>query len=147
MKVHLAADHGGFELKEKIKGWLGEWGHEATDHGAFRLDQADDYPDFVMPAAKAVAKDQKSLGVVLGRSGNGEAIVANKVKGVRAAVGVNVEMARKAREHNDANVLALGGDYVSEAEAKEIVRTFLETPFSSDERHVRRIEKVMALER
>ncbi|MBI2010538.1 MAG: RpiB/LacA/LacB family sugar-phosphate isomerase, partial [Candidatus Chisholmbacteria bacterium] len=138
---------GGFELKEKIKQWLGEWGHEVVDHGAFRLDATDDYPDFVVPAAKAVSQDKAALGIVLGRSGNGEAIAANKMKSIRAAVCVNVEMARKAREHNDANVLALGGDYVSEAEAKEIVRTFLETPFSGDERHVRRLEKIMALER
>lgn len=155
MKVHLAADHGGFELKEKIKGWLEEWAHSTSsgewytveDHGAHTLDAADDYPDFVIPAAKAVSQDEASLGIVLGRSGNGEAMAANKVKGVRAAVCMNVEMVRKAREHNNANVLALGGDYVTESEAREIVKAFLETPFSQDERHVRRIERITALER
>lgn len=147
MRVHLAADHGGYALKEKIKGWLGEWGHEVVDHGAHSLDPRDDYPNFVIPAAKAVPQDKAALGIVLGRSGNGEAIAANKIKGIRAAVCVNTEMARKAREHNDANVLSIGADYVDEKQTQEMVKIFLETQFSQDERHVRRIEKIMALER
>ncbi|OGY12402.1 MAG: hypothetical protein A3A58_00875 [Candidatus Blackburnbacteria bacterium RIFCSPLOWO2_01_FULL_41_27] len=88
----------------------------------------------------------ETFGIVIGRSGNGEAIAANKVKGIRAAVCMNVEMAKKAREHNDANVLSLGADYVSESEARDIIKTFLETPFSEEERHKRRLEKIVKLE-
>jgi len=146
MKVYLGADHGGFELKEKIKVWLGEWGYEYEDMGAKTFDEGDDYPDFVVPVARKVTRDKNGLGIVLGRSGSGEAIAANKVKGVRAAVCLNLEMAVKAREKNDANVLSLGGDYIEEAEAKRVVRAFLEVNFSGDERHVRRLKKIEEVE-
>lgn len=146
MKVYIGADHGGFELKEQLKGYVQELGHEVEDLGASELNPDDDYTDFVIPTAQKVAGQPDTLGIVIGRSGNGEAIAANKVKGVRAAVCTNVEMVKKAREHNDANVLSLGADYVSEQVAKEIVKTFLETEFSGEERHIRRLEKISRLE-
>jgi ribose 5-phosphate isomerase B len=153
MKVYLGSDHGGFELKEKIKGWLGEWGKDYEDMGAMELNRDDDYPDYVIPVALRVAsanradrQDKQVLGIVLGRSGNGEAIAANKVKGVRAAVCWNSGMAKKAREDNDANVLALGGDFVDEREAKGIVKVFLETEFSKKRRHERRLAKIAEVE-
>jgi len=142
MKIYLATDHGGYELKEILKSWLKEEGHEIEDIGANSFDPNDDYPDFIVPLARKVAQDPDSLGIISGRSGNGEAIAANKVAGIRAAVCLNEEMARKAKQHNNANVLSLGADYMSVDEAKDIIKAFLETPFSNDERHVRRIEKI-----
>lgn len=146
MKVYIASDHGGYELKEALERYLVELGHEVEDMGAHGLDPDDDYPDFVIPAAEGVARNPGSVGIVLGRSGNGEQIAANKVKGVRATLCLNPEMARKAREHNDANILSLGADYVDMETAKEIVALFLETPFSGEERHKRRIRKITAYE-
>lgn len=146
MKVYFGADHGGFELKDRLEGYVSELGYETEDFGAHKLDPEDDYPDFVFLVAEKVARGEDAVGIVIGRSGNGEAIAANKVKGIRAAVCTNVEMARKAREDNDANILALGADYISEDEAGEIVKTFLETPFSSGERHKRRLQKVSDFE-
>lgn len=147
MKVYLGADHGGYELKERIKSWLQEWEYAFEDMGATRFDPSDDYPDFIIPVARQVSSEKGSLGVVLGRSGSGEAIAANKVRGVRAAVCLNEEMAKKAREKNNANVLSLGGDLVDEAVAKRIVKVFLETPFSKEERHKRRLGKIDEVER
>ncbi|MCH7951535.1 RpiB/LacA/LacB family sugar-phosphate isomerase [Patescibacteria group bacterium] len=147
MKVYLGSDHGGYELKERIKSWLQEWGYAFEDMGATRFDPSDDYPDFIIPVARRVSSEKGSLGVVLGRSGSGEAIAANKVRGVRAAVCLNEEMAKKAREKNNANVLSLGGDLVDEAVAKRIVKVFLETPFSEEERHKRRLGKIDEVER
>lgn len=146
MKVYLGADHGGYELKEEIKIWLAENNIAGEDLGARELVEDDDYPDFVVPVAQRVAADPGSLGIVIGRSGNGEAIATNKVKGVRAAVCTNVEMAKKAREHNNANVLALGADFISTEQAKEMVKVFLETDFSGEERHKRRLEKIKNFE-
>ncbi len=140
MKIYIGADHGGFEYKEMLKEHLGE--HEVVDLGASELNSEDDYPDFILPVAESVAGDGGSMGIVIGRSGNGEAICANKVKEIRAAVCTNVEMARKAREHNGANILSIGADYVDEDTVKEIVQAFLETPFSGEERHKRRLEKI-----
>ncbi|MEK7616651.1 MAG: RpiB/LacA/LacB family sugar-phosphate isomerase [Patescibacteria group bacterium] len=145
MKVYLATDHGGYELKEILKTWLKENGYEVEDLGAHSFDSNDDYPDFIIPLAKKVA-ELGGLGIISGRSGNGEAMVANKIKGIRAAVCINKEMARKAKEHNDANILSLGADYMSVDEAKNVVKVFLETPFSEDARHVRRIEKISKIE-
>ena len=142
VKIYLGSDHGGFGLKEEIKIWLAENGYGVEDMGAYELAGDDDYPDFIIPVAEAIAEGSGSLGIILGRSGNGEAIAANKVRGVRAALCTNVEMARKAREHNDANILSIGADYVDENLAKEIVKTFLETNFSGEERHKRRLEKI-----
>ncbi len=146
MKVYLASDHGGFEYKEKLKKYLNGEGYEIEDMGAEELDPSDDYPDFVFPLALRVSKEPGSLGIILGRSGNGEAIAANKVKGVRAAHCTEAKMAQMAREHNNANVLSLGADYIDVSAAKSIVKVFLETPFSSDTRHARRINKIVSYE-
>ena len=146
MKVYLATDHGGYELKEILKKWLKEEDFEVEDIGAHSFDPNDDYPDFIIPLARKVAQEPDSLGIISGRSGNGEAIAANKIKGIRAAVCINEEMARKAKEHNNANILSLGADYMSVDEAKNVVKAFLETPFSNDVRHVRRIEKIKKIE-
>lgn len=143
MKIYIGSDHGGFKLKEELKKFLSDLGHEVEDIGAHSLDPADDYPDFIFPAAEKVAQNPESTGIVIGRSGNGEAIAANKVKGIRAALCLNEDMARLAREHNQANILALGADFVDTEKAKQITKTFLETPFSSEERHKRRVEKIM----
>ncbi|TSC88706.1 MAG: ribose 5-phosphate isomerase [Microgenomates group bacterium Gr01-1014_5] len=146
MKVYIGADHGGYALKESLKEHLSEFGTQVEDLGAHSLEPEDDYPDFVIPVAQRVASEQDAFGIVIGRSGNGEAIAANKIKRVRAAICMNVEMAKKAREHNDANVLSLGADYISLDEAKEMVKVFLETDFSGEERHKRRLEKISRLE-
>lgn len=145
MKVHIGADHAGYNLKETLKGYLSTWGYEVIDHGAFELNEHDDYPDFVRPVAEAVSKDlEGSRGVVLGGSGQGEDMVADKVSGIRSAeyYGGNLEIVKLAREHNDANILSLGARFISGDEAKEAVKLFLTTEFSGDERHVRRIEKL-----
>lgn len=145
-KVFIASDHGGFKYKEKLKVWLLENNTQVEDLGSFRLDPEDDYPDFIIPLAKKVVNDSKSRGIILGRSGNGEAIAANKVRGARAAVCLNKKMAEKAREDNDANVISLGADFITFDQAKVIVKTFLETPFSGAERHKRRLEKISKAE-
>lgn len=146
MKVYLATDHAGFEFKEKIKTFLQSKGYDVEDCGAFDYDKEDDYPDFIAPAAKKVAENPGSFGIVLGKSGAGECIVANKIKGLRAILGVSEQNVRLAREHNDANVLSLGSEIVSEDQAKQLVELFLNTPFSNEERHKRRIEKIKNLE-
>lgn len=144
--IYLGTDHGGYKLKEEIKNWLTTNNYQVEDLGAHALDPNDDYPDFIIPVAQKVAADPQSLGIVIGRSGNGEAIAANKVKGIRAALCLNEEMAKKAKEHNNANILSLGADYIQHDQVKRIIKTFLETPFSNEERHVRRIEKIKNLE-
>lgn len=146
MRVYIGADHGGYNLKEELKPYLVELGYEVEDLGAHSLVEDDDYPDYVLPVAEKVVGDGGSVGIVVGRSGNGEAIAANKVAGIRAAVCLNSEMARKAREHNDANVLSLGADCINSIDAKEVVKVFLETPFSGEERHIRRIRKITEYE-
>ncbi len=146
MKVYLASDHAGLELKEKIKTYLGEKNYEVEDCGTFEFEKDDDYPDFVSAAAERVVKNEGSLGIVFGKSGAGEAIAANKIKGIRAALGFSRENVLLLRTHNDANVLALGSAFVNEEEAKELVDLFLETPFSGEERHKRRIRKIAELE-
>lgn len=140
--IYLGTDHGGYFLKEQIKQWLTQDHIEFEDLGAYSLNPEDDYPDFIIPVAQKTAADPKSLGIIIGRSGNGEAIAANKIKGVRAALCLNEEMAKKAKEHNNANVLSLGADYTSQDEVRKIVKIFLETPFSNEERHVRRLQKI-----
>ena len=139
MKIHIGSDHAGLEFKAKIIAHLQSQGHQVTDHGPHSFDPLDDYPEFCIPAALATAKDPGSFGIVLGGSGNGEQMAANKVKGVRAALVWSVEIAKLAREHNDANVISLGGRMHDEKLCLELVDTFLSTPFSSDERHIRRI--------
>lgn len=146
MRVHIATDHAAFDLKQFLVKELTALGFEVVDHGATTYDAQDDYPDFVLPAAEAVASDPDSLGIVLGGSGNGEQIAANKVKGIRAGLAYNTVMARLTREHNNANVLSLGGRMQSLGEALEMAKVFLETPFSEDPRHIRRIEMLDAYE-
>jgi ribose 5-phosphate isomerase B len=139
MRIHLGSDHAGFEFKEHLATVLRSAGHEVVDHGPARFDPQDDYPPFCLRAARAVADDPASLGVVIGGSGNGEQIAANKVRGVRAALAWNVETARLGRQHNDANVIAIGARQHSVAEAVGFVEAFLVEPFSGDARHARRI--------
>lgn len=146
MKVYIAADHGGFELKEELKKYLTELGYRLEDLGAYTLNSEDDYPDFVIPVAQKVSQDQKSLGIVIGRSGQGEAIATNKVKGVRTAVCFSEEMAQRTRDHNNSNILSLGADFIDTETAKRVVKVFLETPFSNAERHIRRLNKISQLE-
>jgi ribose 5-phosphate isomerase B len=147
MRVHLGCDHAGFELKEHLVAWLQENGHEPVDHGAHEYDAQDDYPPFCIAAAEAVAAEPGSLGIVLGGSGNGEQIAANKVDGIRAALAFSVDTARLAREHNDANVISLGARQYSQEEAVSFVAAFLDTPFSGDARHQRRIDLLSDYER
>ena len=142
MKIHIGSDHAGLEFKAKIIDHLKNAGHEVTDHGPFTYDAQDDYPVFCIPAAQAVAKDPSAFGIVLGGSGNGEQIAANKVKGIRAALVWSIETAKLAREHNNANVISIGGRLHDEAFCLQLVNTFLATPFSKDDRHVRRINQI-----
>lgn len=147
MRVHLGADHAAYELKEALVAYVTELGHEPVDHGPHDYDPDDDYPRFVVPAAQAVIAEPDSLGIVLGGSGNGEQIAANKVPGVRAALAYTTETAQLGRQHNDAQVVAIGARMTSEDDAKAIVKTFLQTPFSHDSRHQRRIDLIEVLER
>jgi ribose 5-phosphate isomerase B len=147
MRVHLGSDHAGFELKAHLAERLTADGHDVVDHGPVEYDPVDDYPPYVMRAALAVVNDPGSLGVVIGGSGNGEQIAANKVGGVRAALAWNDDTASLGREHNDANVVAVGARMHSLDEATRLVLRFLETPFSGDPRHVRRMAMVSEYER
>lgn len=144
--IALASDHGGFELKELVKKHLQERGLEFKDFGTYDLNSCD-YPDFGAQAAKAVADGQCEKGIVICTTGIGISIVANKIKGVRCALCSEVSTARLTREHNDANVLAMGGGFVGPVLANEIVDTFLDTPFSELEKHSRRIAKISELEK
>lgn len=140
MKISLGTDHAGFRLKEKVKELLGSLGHEVVDYGTFSEEPVD-YPVFVRPAAEAVACGECERGIVFGGSGNGEAMTANKVRGVRCALCWSEESARLSRQHNDANVLSLGERLVPEALALAIVRLWLDTPFEGG-RHARRIAQL-----
>lgn len=165
--IYLASDHAGFELKEKLKIYLQELGYEVRDFGAFQYDADDDYPDFIRQAAEAVSKNpEKDRAIILGGSGQGEAMVANRFKGVRAVVYYgffpapksyevephkisdkadseqNNKIIRFSREHNNANVLSLGARFLTEEEAKRAVKLWLDTKFNNEERHVRRIKKI-----
>lgn len=146
MRIHIAADHAGYELKNVLITHLAAGGHDVEDHGAYEYDAEDDYPAFCFAAAEATAKEPGSLGIVIGGSGNGEQIAANKVAGVRAALTWSVETAQLAREHNNANCMGLGARMHSEEEAKAIVDAFIATEFSGVERHQRRIEQLSAYE-
>jgi ribose 5-phosphate isomerase B len=138
MRIAIGSDHAGFTYKEKIKEFLSARGHQVTDFGTSSGEPVD-YPLFIRPVAEAVASGETERGVVLGGSGNGEAMAANRIKGVRCAVCWNVESARLARQHNDANIISLGQRMMSETEALEIVRVWLETEFEGG-RHVRRVQ-------
>jgi len=143
MKIHLATDHAGLELKEKVKLHLSALNYEVIDHGAYEYDALDDYPDFIFPCANAVSNDPESKGIILGGSGQGEAMAANRVKGVRAAVFYNGpdEIIKLSRQHNNANILSLGARFMSEEEMYKIIEVWLSTDFESG-RHQRRIEKL-----
>ncbi|HEX6916936.1 MAG TPA: ribose-5-phosphate isomerase [Phycicoccus sp.] len=145
-RVHIGGDHAAFELLGELVAFLEGQGHEVTNHGPHEYDAADDYPVFVLRAAEAVAADPGSFGVVLGGSGNGEQMAANKVRGIRAALCYDDELARLAREHNDAQVISIGARMTDVESARSMVRTFVETPFSEDPRHVRRIDMVTGYE-
>jgi ribose 5-phosphate isomerase B len=146
MRVYLGSDHAGFELKQHFVKWLTEAGHEPIDCGPHIYDAVDDYPPFCLRTAERTAADPEALGVVIGGSGNGEAIAANKVKGVRAALAWSVETAQLGREHNNANVLSVGARMHTEEEATRFLETFLSTPFSEGERHIRRIDMLTEYE-
>jgi ribose 5-phosphate isomerase B len=149
-RVHIATDHAGMELSAHLVSHLSAKGYDVVDHGPKEYDALDDYPSFCINAALAVVADQSAgvhaLGIVLGGSGNGEQIAANKVKGVRAALAWNHSTAVLARQHNDANVVAVGGRQHSVEEATALIEAFLQEPFSNDERHIRRIGKIAAYE-
>lgn len=146
MKIHVGTDHAGFEFKNDLIEYLQSQGHNVVDHGAFEYDAEDDYPAFCIAAAQAVAADSASLGIVIGGSGNGEQIAANKVAGIRAALAWSVEIAKLAREHNNANVLGLGARMHDKPTAFAIVDAFIQTPFSNVERHIRRIGQIAEFE-
>jgi ribose 5-phosphate isomerase B len=146
MRVHLGSDHAGLELKQHLVEWLTTHGHEPVDHGPVELDPDDDYPPYCLRAAAAVVAEPGSLGVVIGGSGNGEQIAANKVAGARAALAWSAETAELARLHNDANVLSVGARMHSVDEATGFVDVFLSTAFSAEARHQRRIGMLSAYE-
>ena len=146
MRVHLGCDHAGLELKAHLVAWLTEHGYEPVDHGPHTYDAQDDYPVYCLRAAAGVADDPGSLGVVIGGSGNGEQMAANKVAGVRCALAWSEETARLARQHNDANVVSVGGRMHSLEDMTRFVEVFLAEPFSGEERHVRRIGQLTAYE-
>jgi ribose 5-phosphate isomerase B len=150
MRVHLGSDHAGLDLKAHLTAWLTEHGYEPVDHGPFVFDALDDYPVFCLRAAEAVAREraegQDSLGVVIGGSGNGEQMAANKVVGIRCALAWSEETAALGREHNDAQVVSVGGRMHSLEDMTRFVEVFLTTPFSGDERHVRRIGQMGSYE-
>ena len=146
MRVHIASDHAGYELKAIAITHLENNGHEVIDHGALTYDPQDDYPSFCFEAAQATVNDPGSLGIVIGGSGNGEQIAANKVSGARAALAWNLQTARLAREHNNANVVGIGARMHTSEEALEIIDAFLSEPYSNEPRHQRRIEILADLE-
>tara|TARA_B100001250_G_C19753786_1_gene769108 strand:+ start:360 stop:797 length:438 start_codon:yes stop_codon:yes gene_type:complete len=143
MKIHIATDHAGLDLKNIIRDYLISRGHGVTDHGAHEYDALDDYPDYIFPCAKAVASDLESRGIILGGSGQGEAMAANRVKGVRAAVFYNgpIEIVKLSREHNNANILSLGARFMTEDEIYDVIQMWLDEPFGGG-RHQRRIDKL-----
>ena len=144
MKLYIGSDHAGYELKEKLKIYLEELSYKVKDEGAFEYKPEDDYPDYIEKVATEVANDEGSMGIVLGGSGEGEAMDANRFEGVRACefYGGNTDIVKVSREHNDANILSIGARFISEEDAKKAVKIFLETKFSGDERHIRRINKM-----
>ena len=144
MKIYFAGDHAGFELKKDLMEYVKGFGYEVEDLGPFAYDVNDDYPDFVIPLAKRIASEPDSRGVITAGSGQGEVMAANRIRGVHAAVyyGGRTDIVKVAREHNNANILSIGARFCTEEQAKEAVKLWLETPFSGDERHVRRLQKI-----
>tara|TARA_B100002051_G_scaffold124400_2_gene118443 strand:- start:9591 stop:10028 length:438 start_codon:yes stop_codon:yes gene_type:complete len=143
LKIHLATDHAGLDLKNSIREYLINQGYAVKDHGAYEYDALDDYPDFIIPCAKAVSKDLNSRGIIFGGSGQGEAMAANRIKGVRAAVFYNGpdEIIRLSRQHNNANILSIGARFMMESEIQSAIEIWLKEPFEGG-RHVKRIEKL-----
>ena len=143
MKIHLATDHAGLDLKNSIREYLINQGYDVKDHGAYEYDALDDYPDFIIPCAKAVSKDLNGRGIIFGGSGQGEAMAANRIKGVRAAVFYNGpdEIIRLSRQHNNANILSIGARFMMESEIQSAIEIWLKEPFEGG-RHVKRIEKL-----
>jgi ribose 5-phosphate isomerase B len=146
VRVYLGSDHAGFELKARVAEWLTKAGHEPVDCGPSSYQPDDDYPVYVMRAAMSAVGDPGSLGIVIGGSGNGEQIASNKIRGVRAALAWTEETARLARQHNNANVLSLGAREYPIEDAVGFARVFVETPFSGEPRHVRRLDMIAAYE-
>jgi ribose 5-phosphate isomerase B len=146
MRVHIGSDHAGFELKNHLAQHLTAAGHDVVDHGPAVYDAADDYPPYCLRTAEAVVVDHGSLGIVIGGSGNGEQIAANKVKGVRAALAWSTETAKLSRQHNDANVISIGARMHPVEDAVGFVELFLATPYSGEERHTRRIKMLESYE-
>ena len=151
MRIHVATDHAGLEFSQQLQQHLRDRGFEVIDHGPEAYDALDDYPSFCINAAVGVARDERdgveALGIVFGGSGNGEQIAANKVQGIRAALVWNVSTAKLAREHNDANVISIGARQHDVADAIRFIDLFIDTPFTGDERHVRRIGQLGEYER
>lgn len=146
MRVGIATDHGGFALKEELAAYLREGGHEVVDFGAFSVNPGDDYPDFVIPLARAVVAGEVERGLAVCGSGVGASICANKISGVRAALIEDHYSARQGVEHDDMNILCIGGRVVGSAVARDLIDAFLAAKFTQEERHVRRLRKVAALE-
>jgi len=147
MKIYLATDHAGFDLKEAVKKYLIDQSFEVEDCGAFSLDLNDDYPDIISRAAEKVSQNsEKDFAIIFGKSGAGEEIVANKFKNVRCVLGFSEENVRLSREHNNANILSFGSQFIDEALARRLVEIFLKTSFSGDGRHVRRLDKIKEIE-
>ena len=144
--IYLGTDHRGFALKEKIKQWLSEWGYQYEDMGAFEYNQDDDYPDFAKAVAEKVAAESDTRGILVCGSGVGVIIVANKIKGIRAGTAISAPQMKDSVSDENTNVLGISADYLSE-QAQEIVKAFLETNFSGEERHIRRINKIKELEK
>ena len=144
MKIYFASDHAGYELKTSLIEYVKSLGYEVEDVGPYQYDVNDDYPITIEPLAKKLLREDNNVGIIIGGSGQGEAIVANRHIGIRATeyYGGNLDIVRLVRQHNDSNVLSLGARFVSESEAKEAVKLFLTTPFSNDERHIRRINEI-----
>ena len=146
MKIYIGADHAGFELKNSLVSFLTKLGHEVKDFGAHSFEALDDYPDFIRPVAEAVAGDNGSRGILIGGSGQGEAMCANRTKGARAAVyyGGPIDIAILSREHNDANILSLGARFIEQKEAEKVVVVWLSVLFGGEEKHARRNKKLDA---
>lgn len=148
MKIFLGADHRGFELKGKLKEWLKDHGYGVEDLGARKLDPGDDYPDYAIAVAEKVAEAPNDYrGILICGAGHGMDIAANKVRGIRATVVWNTESVARAREHNDVNIISIPADWTQPEPAKEMVKIFLETPFSDEERHARRLKKIQEIEK
>lgn len=147
-RILIGADHAGYDLKEQLKKYLSELGYEVEDFGAGKIDPEDDYPVILTPLAYEIAKNPNQKAIVLGGSGQGEAILCNRFPGIRAAVfyGGNLDIIKLSREHNDANVLSLGARFLNIDEAKQAVKLWLDTKFSEDERHIRRISLLDEIE-